>query len=64
MAVVCFLAFIFADGLSYKPYVLDVLEFHEVDRIFVAGNNTNSLFGSGRFGGTVLAVRLDASNLF
>lgn len=54
---------IFADGLSYKPYVLDVLEFHETNRILVAGNNPNSLFGSGRFRGTILAVRLDASDL-
>lgn len=54
---------IFAEGLSYKPYVVDVLEFKEIERIFVAGNNLNSLFVNGQFHGSILAIRLDASSL-
>lgn len=59
-----FWTMLFEDKYVYKPYVLDVLEFSETKRIFVQGNyNKNSLFGSDKFTGTVLAVRLDARYL-
>ncbi|CAC5379675.1 unnamed protein product [Mytilus coruscus] len=51
---------IFKQNLEYACYVVDVLEFHEVERIFVAGNNLNSLFANGKFHGKVLAVHLNA----
>ena len=54
---------LFNEGLVYKPYVTEVLEFHEPERIFVAGNNLNSLFARGDFVGAVLAVRLDCSHM-
>ncbi|XP_052089575.1 uncharacterized protein LOC127726267 [Mytilus californianus] len=52
---------IFKQNLEYACYVVDVLEFHEVERIFVAGNNLNSLFANGKFHGEILAVHLNAS---
>lgn len=52
---------LFDTGYEYREYVMDVLEFHETDRIFRTGNNTNSLFAKGNFTGKVLAVKLDAS---
>ena len=52
---------IFEDGLEYKPYVTDVLEFTETERILEAGMNVNSIFARGDFKGNLLAIRLDAS---
>lgn len=52
---------IFKQNSEYACYVVDVLEFHEAERIFVAGNNLNSLFANGQFHGKILAVRLNAS---
>jgi hypothetical protein len=52
---------IFEDGLEYKPYVTDVLEFTETERILEAGMNVNSIFARGDFKGKLLAIRLDAS---
>ena len=54
---------LFKQNLDYVSYVRDVLEFHESERIFVAGNNVNSLFANGNFHGKVIAVRLDASDM-
>jgi hypothetical protein len=36
-----FLPLIFEDGLEYKSYVTDVLEFTETERILEAGMNVN-----------------------
>jgi len=52
---------IFDSNMKYQQYVSDILEFHEVERIFISGNNENSLFAGGKFKGTVLAVKLDAT---
>ena len=52
---------IFEDGLEYKPYVTDVLEFTETDRILEAGMNVNSIFAKEDFKENLLAIRLDAS---
>ena len=52
---------IFEDGLEYKPYVTDVLEFTETERILEVGINVNSIFTRGDFKGNLLAIRLDAS---
>ncbi|VDH97547.1 Hypothetical predicted protein [Mytilus galloprovincialis] len=46
---------LFEEGLHYKPYVEDVFEFLEANRIFVAGHNVNSIFAQGDLKGTVLA---------
>ena len=54
---------LFDDDLIYKPYVRDVLEFHETNRIFVPGQNRNSIFARGDFKGTVLAVKLNAIDM-
>ncbi|XP_063416029.1 uncharacterized protein LOC134697676 [Mytilus trossulus] len=54
---------LFEEGLHYKPYVEDVFEFLEANRIFVAGHNVNSTFAQGDFKGTVLAVRLNALDM-
>lgn len=51
---------LFAKDMQYNPWVKDVLEFTEPDRILVAGQNKNSMFANGKFKGTLLAVRLDA----
>lgn len=51
---------IFTENMHYRPYVKDVLEFYETDRIFVPGNNRNSIFANGTFTGSVLAIRLCA----
>ncbi|CAG2235130.1 unnamed protein product [Mytilus edulis] len=47
---------IFKQNSEYACYVVDVLEFHEAERIFVAGNNLNSLFANGQFHGKILAT--------
>ncbi|CAG2237876.1 unnamed protein product [Mytilus edulis] len=47
---------IFKQNSEYACYVVDVLEFHETERIFVAGNNLNSLFANGKFHGKILAT--------
>ena len=52
---------IFEDGLEYKPYVTDVLDFTETERILEAGMNVNYIFARGDFKGNLLAIRLDAS---
>lgn len=54
---------LFKQNLEYVAYVKDVLEFYEVDRIFVSGNNVNTIFAKGNFNGKVLAIRLDASDM-
>ncbi|VDI51364.1 Hypothetical predicted protein [Mytilus galloprovincialis] len=54
---------LFKENLEYAWFVRDVLEFHEIDRILVAGNNKNSMFANGTFNGLLLAVRLDASQM-
>jgi hypothetical protein len=51
----------FEDSLEYKPYVTDVSEFTETERILEAGMNVNSIFARGDFKGNLLAIRLDAS---
>ena len=56
-----FWPFNFKDGLEYKPYVTDVLEFTETERILEAGMNVNSIFTRDDFKGNLLAIRLDAS---
>ena len=53
---------IFDENTEYRSYVLDVLEFNEVDRILVSGNNLNSIFANGKFKGRILAVRLKATD--
>ena len=52
------LLLIFKQNSEYACYVVDVLEFHEVEIIFVAGNNLNSLFSNSKFHGKILAIRL------
>ena len=52
---------IFQDGLEYKPYVTDVLEFTETEIILEVGMNVNSIFARDDFKGKLLAIRLDAS---
>ncbi|VDI70689.1 Hypothetical predicted protein [Mytilus galloprovincialis] len=47
---------IFKQNSEYACYVVDVLEFHEAERIFVAGNNLNSLFANDQFHGKILAT--------
>ncbi|VDI41319.1 Hypothetical predicted protein [Mytilus galloprovincialis] len=42
---------IFDENTEYISYVLDVLEFNEVDRILVSGNTSNSIFANGKFKG-------------
>lgn len=49
-----------AEGV-YHYYVKDVLEFFETDRIFMSGNNANSIFANGKFVGSVLAVRIEVN---
>jgi len=44
---------IFENGLEYKPYVADVLEFIETERILEAGTNVNSIFARGDFKGNL-----------
>ena len=44
---------IFEDGLEYKPYVADVLEFTETERILEAGMNIHSIFERMDFKGNV-----------
>ena len=56
-----FWTMIFGECNVYKPYVVDVLEFNESERIFVQGRNKDTLFGSDKFKGTVLAVRINAN---
>ena len=56
-----FWPFNFKDGLEYKQYVTDVLEFTETERILEAGMNVNSIFARGNFKGKLLAIRFDAS---
>ena len=51
----------FEDDLEYKPYVTDVLEFTETERILEAGMNVNYIFTRGDFKEKLLAIRLDAS---
>jgi len=51
----------FESDLEYKPYVFDVLEFTETQRILASGQNVNSMFANGSFTGKILAVKLDAS---
>jgi len=41
--------------------IKDVLEFSETDRIFMSGNNANSIFANGKFVGSVLAVRIEVN---
>ena len=52
---------ILENGLEYKPYVADALEFTETERILEAGMNVNFKFARGDFKGNLLAIRLDAS---
>jgi hypothetical protein len=51
---------IFEDALEYKPYVTDVLEFTETERILEVGMNVNSIFAREDFKGKLLIIRLDA----
>ena len=52
---------IFEDGLEYKSYVTDDLEFTETERILEVGMNVNSIFARRNFKGKLLGIRLDAS---
>jgi hypothetical protein len=52
---------IFEDGLEYKSYVTDILEFTETERLLEAGINVNSIFARGDFKGKLLAIKLDAA---
>ena len=45
----------------FHTYVADLIEFYDGKRCFVHGENKNSLFGSNRFYGKVLAIKLDAT---
>ena len=56
-----FWPFNFEDGIEYKLYVTDVLEFTETEKILEAGMNVNSIFTRGDFKGQLLSIRLDAS---
>lgn len=51
---------VFKKDLEYQSYVSDVIEFKEIQDIYVKGSNENSLFGSDQFETPVLAVLLDA----
>ena len=52
---------IFEDGLQYKSYVTDVLQFTETERILEAGMNVNYIFAREDSKEKLLVIRLDAS---
>jgi hypothetical protein len=56
-----FWSLIFENGLEYKPYLTEVLEFTETERILEAWMNVDSILARGHFKGNLLAIRLDAS---
>ena len=56
----CGLLFSEAEGVCHY-YVKDVLEFFEIDRIFMSGSNANSIFANGKFVGSVLAARIEVN---
>lgn len=56
-----FLPLIFKAEGVYHYYVKDVLEFHETGRIFMSGNNPNSIFANEKFVGSVLAVCIEVN---
>ena len=52
---------IFKKNLEYHWYVKDVIEFKDSCDIYVRGSNMDSIFDSGKFNASVLAVLLDAN---
>ena len=46
------------DG-SCQPYISDLLEFKDTRDIYIQGSNKSSIFGSDRFTGSVLVVRIE-----
>ncbi|XP_053403229.1 uncharacterized protein LOC128558328 [Mercenaria mercenaria] len=53
-----FFPLIFGENSILKPYIQEILLFHEPSRIYVQGNNKESIFGSSSFNSKVLVVRI------
>jgi hypothetical protein len=49
---------IFYENMRYKKYVLDVIEFRDAANILQRGSSNSCVFGTERFKGTLLAVRI------
>ena len=58
-----FWPYVFIDNTKTFDYVVDMLEFRDGESIYVLGMNKNSLFGSEHFYSSVLAIRLDATQM-
>lgn len=53
-----FWSMIFGPGLTYRSYVLDVIEFKDTAEIMRRGTSNSCIFGTKKFTGSLLAVKL------
>lgn len=53
-----FWSMIFGPGFTYRSYVTDVIQFNDTSGILCKGTSKSCMFGTEKFKGSLLAVKL------